>query len=376
MKLTIIIDQIVNDLGGTEGQLIKLLQGLGARHEVNLIVFQPSAWLAAAANWLPCTVDIIELGGVTKPGFYLGLFKLYRLLRRTRPDVVHTFFPIANVVGVLMAHLAGIPGVLSSRRDYGYWITPGYLKATRFANRFVDSIVVNSPQVSAFTTRVEGVPANRVQVIYNGVDLEQLNRPGPNWALKDQLHIPRHHKVIALVANYRPIKRHDTLLRATKLLMERHPDVSLLFIGTNNATDPCLNEVLALAEELGLSDRVVRAHAKGNIADYLSFIDIGCNCSESEGLSNAVIEYMAAGVACIVSNGGGNPDLVTDQVDGFVFPVGDHVALADKLGRLLDTPDLRARFAQAGRHKVATQMALPVILTQFEQHYKSIARLT
>lgn len=375
MKLTIIIDQIANDLGGTEGQIVKLLQGLGAKHEIDLIIFQRSDWLEKARTWLPCKVEVIELGGITKPAFYLGLFKLYRHLRRNKPDVVHTFFPIANVVGVLMARLAGIKGVLGSRRDYGYWITPGYLKATQFANRFVDSIVANSPQVGSFTVRTEGVPAERVEVIYNGVDIDALHRTGPNLALKAQLGIPAHHKVISLVANYRPIKRHDTLLHATKLLIDKHPDVSLLFVGANNAADPCLDEVLALAKQLGLEDRVHRGHAKGDIAEYLSIMDIGCNCSESEGLSNAVIEYMAAGVASVVSNGGGNPDLVIDGVDGLVFPVADHVALARHLTNLLDDANLRARYAKAGQDKVQREMGLHVMLNRFEQHYKNVAGL-
>lgn len=375
MKLTIIIDQIANDLGGTEGQIVKLIKGLSARHSIDLIVFQRSDWLVQASAWLPCQVHIIELGGITKPAFYRGLWKLYRLLRASRPDVVHTFFPIANVVGVLMARLARIKAVLASRRDYGYWITPGYLKATRFANRFVDSIVVNSPQVCAFTERVEEVPSQRLEVIYNGVDLAALHRDQPNLALKAQLGIPQHHRVISLVANYRPIKRHDTLLHATRQLLAKHPDISLLFVGANNAADPCMDEVLSLAKELGLHDRVHRGHAKGDIAEYLSIMDIGCNCSESEGLSNAVIEYMAAGVAAVVSNGGGNPDLVQDEIDGMVFPVGDHQALAEKLDRLLSSEDLRKQLAQAGHDKVRREMALDVMLDRFERHYQSIAKL-
>lgn len=373
MKLTIIIDQIANDLGGTEGQIVKLLQGLGTQHQIDLIIFQRSEWLVKAKSWLPCHVEIIELGGITKPAFYLGLLKLYRHLKRRQPDVVHTFFPIANVVGVLMARLAGVKGVLASRRDYGYWITPGYLKATQFANRFVDGIVANSPQVASFTVRTEGVPPDRVAVIYNGVDLEALHRTGPNMALKAKLGIPAHHKVISLVANYRPIKRHDTLLQATKLLLNKHPDVSLLFVGANNAADPCMDEVFALAKQLGLEDRVHKGHAKGDIAEFLSIMDIGCNCSESEGLSNAVIEYMAAGVASVVSNGGGNPDLVIDGVDGLVFPVGDHVALANQLTKLVDDDNLRNRYATAGQNKVRQEMALNVMLNRFEQHYKSAA---
>lgn len=375
MKLTIIIDRMASDLGGTEGQIVKLIKGLSIRHEIDLIVFQRSDWLVQAASWLPCRVHIVELGGVMRPGFILGVWKLWRLLKQLQPSVVHTFFPIANIVGVLIARFAGVKGVLASRRDYGFWITPGYLKATRFANRFVDSIVVNSPQVRSFTERIEGVPADRLEVIYNGVDLDALRRDSPNLSLKNKLGIPPHHRVIALVANYRPIKRHDTLLHATRALIDKHPDICLLFVGAYSSANAWRTEVLALAESLGLKERVHLAHAKGDIADYLSIMHIGCNCSESEGLSNAVIEYMAAGIPCIVSNGGGNPDLITDGVNGLVYPVGDQHALAEKLDLLLSNEEIRRQYAVAGQDKVRREMALPTILDRFEQHYQWAAKL-
>ncbi|MDO9235273.1 MAG: glycosyltransferase [Aquabacterium sp.] len=371
MKFTIIIDRVGTDTGGTEGQIIKLIHGLGASHNVELIVFQPTPWLEAAGATLPCRVTSIPLGGITKPRFYLGLFKLWRHLRQQRPDTVHTFFPVANVVGVLMARLAGVRQVLSSRRDYGYWITPGYLKATRFANRFVDGIVTNAPQVRKFTIETEGVPPERVMVIYNGVDIDALQRPHPDWALKAQLGIPAHHKVIALVANYRPIKRHDTLIKAAHILMQHHPNISLLCVGVNNSPDSYWQDMLTLARECGLADRIHCSEAVGNIADYLSIIDIGVNCSDSEGLSNAVIEYMAAHIPSIVSDGGGNPDLVTNGINGLIYPVGDAQILAQHLRYLLDNPEIAKTYAETAFQRVHAEMRLEAMLTRFESTYSA-----
>lgn len=375
MKLALIIDHLSSDLAGTEGQVVKLIRGLGPAHEIDLIVLRDSEWLQSAKAALPCAVEVIGLAGVTQRGFLPGLWRLVRFLRRRRPDVAHTFFPIANIVGVLGARLAGVRAVIASRRDYGHWITPGYLRATRFANRFLDGIVTNAPQVREFTERVEGVPRERIEVIYNGVDVEALRRPAPASALKAKLGIPAHHKVITLVANYRPIKRHDTLLDAMGLLRDSHPDVSLLFIGADNVGEPALQAVLAHARKLGLTDRIYRAQAKGDIADYLSICDIGVNCSESEGLSNAIIEYLAAGVPCVASDGGGNRDLIQDGVDGLSFPVGDHQALARQLARLLDDEALRTSCAQAGLKKVRAEMALDVIIARFAKYYLDAAKL-
>lgn len=375
MKLTIILDHISSDRAGTEGQVVKLINGLRRNHDIELIVLRHSPWLDQARNTLPCKVTVFPIGGITKPQFFVGLFQLLRHLRRTKPDVAHTFFPISNIVGVICARLAGVHAVISSRRDYGHWITPSYLTATKFANRFLSGIVTNSDQVKEFTIRVEGVSPEKIKVIYNGVNVEDLRRSTPAIELKRKLGIPDHNKVISLVANFRPIKRHDTLLKAIHLLRDKHPDVSLLFVGVDNEAEPALQTIHKLVEQLDLKQNVFYAQATGNIADFLSIMDIGVNCSESEGLSNAIIEYMAAGVPCVVSDGGGNKDLISENVNGLTFPVGDHVTLSKKLARLLDDETSRRKFVEASLSMVLTEMSLAAMTLRFEQYYESLSQL-
>ncbi len=369
MNIAILIDFMSTDRAGTEGQVFKLLNGLTQGHAVELIVLRRSDWLDANAASFPWPVTVIELGGVARPGFLLGVWRLVAHLRRRRPDVVHTFFPIANIVGVMAGRLAGARAVLSSRRDYGYWITPGYLKATRFANRFVDRIVTNSQQVRRFTTEIESVPAERISVVFNGVDVGALQRHPEQTGLRSKLGIPEGMRVIGLVANFRPIKRHDTLLEAIALLSRRHPDVCALFVGADSPDDPTLAGILQHADQLGLSDRVFRGQADGNIADFLSLMDVGVNSSESEGLSNAVIEYMVTKVPVVVSNGGGNPELIEHEVHGLVFPVGDAAALALCLGRLLDDTELRSHCVDAAFRKTQ-DMTLPAMVRHHEEVYQ------
>ena len=369
MRIAIIIDHLFTDNAGTENQVSKMLRGLSSGFDIDLISLRDTEWLRLAAPGLPCNVSVIDLKSPSRPGFWIGLLRLWRLLRTRRPDVVHTFFPVANIVGVLCARLAGVKTIVASRRDYGHWMNPRYLAATRFANRFVNWIVTNSDQVKELTVRVEGFPEERVAVIYNGVEIERFQAVPRNDALKAALRIPAHHKVLTLVGNIRPIKRHDTLIAAGRELMLSHPDVSLLFVGKDNGNQA---EVMALVAQFGMESHVFFAHAEGNVNDYLALTDIGVNCSESEGLSNAVIEYMAAGVPCVVSNGGGNLDLIVDGVNGLNFAVGDHRLLASQLARFLDDAQLRARCVEAARQKVQTQMSLPAMLDQFGRFYRAL----
>ena len=370
MRLAIVIDHLYTDNAGTENQVMKLVHGLAGSFEIDLISLRETEWLRRAGPGLPCHVTVIDLKGMASPSFWRGLFQLWRLLSQRGPDVVHTFFPVANVVGVLCARLAGVKAIVSSRRDYGYWMSRRYLSATRLANRFVGWIVCNSERVRELTVRVERFPAARVAVIQNGIDIETFQSASRHDALKAALGIPAHHKVIGLVGNVRPVKRHDTLIAAAHELLRTRSDISLLFVGKDNGN---LAEVMALVSEFGLRDRVFVAHADGNVRDYLSFTDIGVNCSESEGSSNAVIEYMSAGVPCVVSDGGGNIDLVFDGVSGLVFPVGSHHGLAAQLERMLDDELFRTQCVEAARAKVRTEMSLPVMLARFDSFYRQVS---
>lgn len=371
MKITFIIDHLFGDTAGTENQVVKLVRGLAPRHEVELICLRDSAWLEAQRGHMAAQLTVLKLRGITTPSFWGGLVALYKHLRRTKPDVVHTFFPVANIFGVLCAHHAGVGTVVASRRDYGHWMTPRYLAATRYANRRLQGIVTNSQQVKALTVRVEGVPAERIAVIPNGVDVAHLRRDGPDLVLKARLGLPAQARVVGLVANFRPVKRQDTLVDALALLRDTQPDLHVLFVGGDNADEPARDKVFTHARSLGLAERVHNAKADGNIADFLSVLDVGVNCSESEGLSNAVVEYMCAGVPCVISDGGGNRDLVQHEATGLLYPVGDAAALAAGLQRMLCDKALQQRCTAAALAMVGEKMALPAVLSQFEQAYAS-----
>ncbi len=374
MKITFIVDHLSSDRAGTENQVMKLVHGLSARNQIELVVLRESPWLQKERANLPCKVTVFQLESVASTAFWGGLLKLRRHLRDTAPDVVHTFFPVANIFGVLCAHRARVPTIVASRRDYGHWMTPRYLKATRFANRYVHGIVTNSAQVKELTTRVEGFSADRVAVIPNGVDVAALRRKPPNLALKAQIGLPADATVVGLVANFRPIKRHDTLVHALARLLPTRPDLYLLFIGGDNHDDPAKESIIALTQRLGVDSNVRYSQAMGNVGDFLSFLDIGVNSSESEGLSNAIVEYMCAEVPCVISDGGGNRDLVEHERSGLLFPVGDDERLAAELARMLDDDALRHRCTGQALNMVVRRMDLNSVLAKFEAQYRAFGR--
>lgn len=370
VRIVFIIDRLVTNTAGTENQLLKIIGGLDPqRFDLHLISFKNHPWFEKHRHTLACKTYVVEINRFKRPMAYTNCFKLVGLLRDLRPDIVHTFFPVGNIVGVLCARLARVPHIISSRRDYGEWMRTGYLLATRFANRYVSRVVVNSRLVGELTQRAEKMDGRRIDVIYNGIEVGTFSRIRRDEALKHQLGIASSNKVVGLVANYRPMKRHLTLVRAAKLILGQRNDVDFLLIGVDVMAGGIRDRVKDLITELGIQSRFHFVDTCLDVTPYLSIMDIGVNCSAGEGMSNAVMEYMAAGVPCIVSDSGGNPDLISADVHGAVFGLDDHAGLASGILGLLEDLPRRRRYIENARQRLEREMSMPAMIGAYERLY-------
>jgi len=370
IKLTYMIDELATDLAGTENQLIKMINGLSRMGvEISLVCFKNRPWLQKNASSLPCKIVVIEINRFKKPLTYINCIRLVRFLKSSKPDIVHTFFPTANIFGVIAARVAGVKVILSSRRDYGEWMIGRYLRMTRFANRFATKIITNSYKVRALTVEKEGADPSMVEVFLNGIDTVRFANIKRDISVKEKLNIPADDMVVGIVANFRPMKHHHTFLKAASEILQKRPATSFLLIGTG----PLKGEIEALSKALGISGKVHFTSSQNDVRPFLSIMDVGVNCSEGEGLSNAIMEYMSAGVPCVVSEAGGNPDLITNDYNGYMFNVDDYCALASLVLKLLDEKETRATFINNARKTIEEKMSLNVILYKYKVFYENLA---
>jgi glycosyltransferase involved in cell wall biosynthesis len=368
-KLTFVLDHFIPWKAGTEHQLSMLLAGLPRDWQVHIIVFRDSEWLDSHAGEFNVSVSVIRINNFRSLATYANIFKLIKTLQRSSPDIVHTFFPVANIIGVVAARMAGVKQIISSRRDYGEWMTPRYLRATRFANRFATGVITNSGEVRQMSHKVEGLPLDQIRVIANGIDVDRfLNLPDRRECC-EQLGLAGNNMVVGLVANFRPMKRQQTLIRAAALLAQDFPEARYLLIGTNATEEDIQSQLQRLAKDLGVSDKVRFEHSNEDIRRYLAALDIGVNCSEGEGLSNAIMEYMASGLPCIVANSGGNPDLVTDGKDGLLFEVDEAEELARHLATLYRSEGERDRLGGNARRTIASKYSIEAMVNSFVDYY-------
>jgi glycosyltransferase involved in cell wall biosynthesis len=233
----------------------------------------------------------------------------------------------------------------------------------------VKKIIANSSQVKELTRKREKACDGKVEVILNGIDMSKFKKVERDLVLKRRLKIPGDDKVVGIVANFRPMKHHHIYLKAAVEILKVRDDVSFVLIGQGELEQ----EVTTLGQSFKIGHKLYFTGPQSDVLPFLSIMDVGVNCSEREGLSNAVMEYMATGVPCVVSDAGGNPDLITHDKNGYVFQLDDYKALADLVLRLLDDESTRQRFTKNAREKIEKEMSIGAMLSQYEELYRSLS---
>lgn len=367
MKLSIIMDQYNNPYAGTESQVLKLVEGLLARGwDIRFAVFRGTDF--SRSGDFPVAVEELGVGSLSRPASWLRIYRYARELRAAGYPVVHVFFNDASVICPPMMRAAGLK-TLISRRDMGFWYTGLYLRALRLTGRFVTAVVCNSKAVADITARLEGVPGDKLHVIYNGYPDSPL-APLATAAEDQRAPIPQPtpRLVVGIVANLRPIKRIDDLIAAIAKVVQDGHNVELRVVG-GGVQEPYKQQI----SNLGLEGRVQLLGSQPDPERFIQAFDIAVLCSETEGFSNAIIEYMRCGKPVICTRTGGNPEIIQDGVNGYLIPVGDIDALADRIRDLIEHPEKRRAMGEASLAQLADRYSLDAMLAQHIRLYHEIA---
>lgn len=292
-------------------------------------------------------------------------FKFYRFLRREKVDVLQTYHFASDIWGTFFAHFAGVPKIISSRRDMGFWRNQRHIKIYRWINPWVSRICVVSNAVKEIVIREEGVPQDKVQVIFNGVDLNAYKPEVNNKDLKVQSGIKDGDLVLMHVGNLKPVKGHEYLVRAFADVVQKFPEAVLVLIGEDE-----LNGAMEkLADELGIRSRIYFLGKRHDVKSLLTMADICILPSLSEGMSNAVLEYMAFAKPVVATAVGGNLDNVVDGKMGFLVPPKDSEALAEAIKKLCADKRLRLSMGQAGRNRIEDDFDINKMVRRYEGVY-------
>jgi glycosyltransferase involved in cell wall biosynthesis len=297
--------------------------------------------------------------------------ELWTLLRNLRPDIVQTFHQKSDTYGAVIARLAGAPHLVSSKRDTGETRKPRDVFLNRRLKGLFERTIVVADAVGKSVAANDRLDPARLVRIYNGVDAREFRPPtaAEKAAARAQLKFAPDDFAVAMVAGFRPEKRHDVFFAGLKRALVRAPQIKVVLAGGG----PLLGHYEQMCQREGLSGRVTFTGAVHDVNRYLHAVDAGCLVPGSnEGFSNAVLEKMAMGLPLIVTDVGGNAEAVVDGENGYIIPPSDEVAFSEALVKLSADPGRAAAMGQLSRRLVEQRFSLDSMWQAHASLYQAI----
>lgn len=357
-------------LAGMEYGVIKLVNRLDPERIRSMIVCLRHQ-TEDARQLLATTIPVFELR--KNPGRNWRLIgRLAARFRAEQVDIVHSHNWSALLYSVAAARLARIPLVVHGEHGKDdTTVDRRRLIASRFLARGVSRVCAVSRDLAEGVIRDWRIPRERVTWIPNGVDLEAFERKHALDGLRDEFGLASGSRVVMNTGGFRSIKDHPTLLRAFARIHREDPMARLILVGRGGAADPRAG-LDRMASELGIADAVMFAGVRRDVPRLLEICDVYVNSSRFEGLSNTILEAMAAGKPVVATAVGGNPELVQNGVTGFLVPPGEKDLLADRVADLLRDPSLRSRMGAAGRARVEAQHSMAGMVRAYSELYEEL----
>ncbi len=356
--------------GGGEVQVLELLRRLPSDYDVAVHALDASGPLLEETRALGYEPHLHPLGGsLVHPATLAEVVRLARWLRREHVDLVHAQDFYSTLLGVPAAKLAGVP-VAVSRLDLVHWHGKARHLALAAASHAADAVIANCDAVRDLVVHQERISPHRVVVIRNGIDVARFDalRGSP---LAAPLPETGGGPVAVLVANMRhEVKRQEDFLVALAQVRRGVPDAVGLLVGEGGRR-PGLE---LLARDLGLGGAVFFLGGRPDVPAVLARATFGVLCSRQEGLSNAVMEGMAAGLPMVVTDAGGNAELVKDGERGYVVPPERPDALAQAMLRTIADPARARRMGEAARRFVQMELTLERMIGEHDRLYRRLTQ--
>lgn len=364
------------EVGGAEIMLKRLIESEPA-NTPGTVVVSLTALGAFGESLRAQGVKVHALGMSSVVDFPLTLWRLIRLIRQYRPEIVQTWMYHADLLGGVAARLAGsctvVWGVHSTAIPQGplsltYWL----VRLCAICSNIVPHQIICCAQ-SARTAHVKlGYAAHKMTVIPNGYDFSAFDgHANSRDSARKKLGFNDGDMVIGAVGRFDPLKDFHNFVAAASNLSLRRDRVKFLMVGRNNEwSNPVLRGWI---ESYSLEKNFQLVGEQSDVPFFLSAMDIFCLSSVNEAFPNVVVEAMAMGVPCVVTRAGDAAEIL--GTDDFVVPVKDAISLADALQRMCELdPEVRNSMGIRGARKVRAEYGINNIRQKYIAVYDEISR--
>lgn len=360
--------------GGAETMLFKLLSKMDASRFCNTVIsLTAGGKIARDIQQLGITVHALNLKpGVPHP---IGLWRLVKMLRANRPDMVQTWLYHSDLLGLLGGKLSGVHSIAWNVRcsqlkvdDHSNFLF-GLLRLLAAISGQPNAVIVNSEAGRQVHEKL-GYKPKRWIIIPNGFDTN-IFRPSSSLRVKfrSELGLSEDSSVVGMVARFHAMKDHVTFLRAASMLIRQQPDVRFVLAG--QGVEKANSVLMQHIRELQLEDAVFLLGEREDMPKIMASLDAMVSSSYSEGFPNVIGEAMACGVPCVVTDVGDSAYLVGET--GFIVQPSRPEVISDALNRLLSMDIGRRReMGLAARARIKSLFSIEKVAQQYERFYEEI----
>jgi glycosyltransferase involved in cell wall biosynthesis len=282
-------------------------------------------------------------------------------------QIVHTYLSFANIIGTLTAAFARVPVLLVSKRSLDSYQKKLEAWSHWAINRFADKVVANADAVKDFVIKTEGCPADKIVVIPNGIN-DEFVANGSREQERAALGFESRDHVIGTLGRLAWKKGHEYFLEAASVVLRADPQAIFAVVGDGPLRGPLEEK----ARTLGIAHRVKFLGQRLDSQAVISLFDIFVLPSVIEGMPNALLEAMALEKPVVVTDAGGNAEVVRHNESGLVVPTRDAEALARAILQLLKDPALAQRYATSARQSVRQRFSFRQTLQAMETLYEEM----
>lgn len=361
------------DYGGMENGLVNLLNSLPSASYRHCVV----ALTEATAFQQRIRRDDVTVYSMNKrPGLDLACYlRLFRLFRRLRPAIVHTR-NWGTLDCSLVALAAGVRYRVHGEHGWDIYDPDGvrrkYRLGRRVLSRIIHRFVALSRELEEWLVGPCGVPRAKVIRICNGVDTEKFRSSTRSDAPASDIPFPDGATVVGSITRFQAIKDPLTLisamLQAWPRARDRGIDLRLAMVGDG----PLREQAREMLQKAGELDAAWLPGSRDDVPSLLSRFEVFALTSLREGISNTVLEAMATGIPLVVTDTGGNKELVVQGENGFLVPIASPAAIADAILAIATDAGLRARMAAASRARAVEHYSLERMVDAYDRMYAGL----
>jgi glycosyltransferase involved in cell wall biosynthesis len=366
INILFLIDHIWNSNGGTEGQLLMLLNNLDRnKYRVHLLCLKETPWSKTAKVDFP--LKVLNIHKLLEPNIVFKIREFGKYCRANKIDIIQTYFNDSLIFGAIAGRISGVRKIIACRRNLGpgFWGRKTLLLAFRGLSRFVTMYMANSQATRESIGLFEGIDASRIDVIYNGLDLSRFAVINDSMRadMRRSLELDDSHVLIGMVAHLRKEKNISLFVEAAVMVGKKYPQARFIVLGEGGEREKIEKQV----NMMGIKDIFRIGGNAMDIVPYLSAMDIACLTSDGESFSNSIIEYQAAGLPVVATRAGGNIEALTDG--RCLFDPGDKEKFAQLLSSLIEDGSLRLQLGKAGRMEAEKRYSISNMVVGHEKMY-------